>query len=71
MNCLTTMFVVINNFLDVTTYSLTYNSESLIETFFFLCTVEEELSWIWWLENSRETKLQRNIFINLQIIDKI
>ena len=43
MYCLTTMYVVNNNFLDITTYSLIDNSEILIETFFFLCTVEEQI----------------------------
>jgi len=43
MYCLTTMNVMLNNFQDMTSYNLVDSRESLVETFFFICTVEEHL----------------------------
>ena len=43
MHRLTTMYVMINNFQDMTPYSLVDSREIPREPFFFLCTVEEHL----------------------------
>jgi hypothetical protein len=64
------MYVMINNFRDMTPYSLVDIREILIEPFFFLCTVEH-LPFNLWLDNNRGTKLHQNIRNYLQIFDTL
>ena len=62
------MYVMINNFPDMTPYRLLDSRKRLIATFIFLCTLEEHLPRSHWLKNKRGTKFQR-IILKFKIFD--